>query len=218
MAPNMKRPSRSELLKKTYQCRIDDALACDNPLLRLSSSELAEYESTSGQSFRIKFVRSHDASDDVLGWILNLTKVNMMHHYRDSEWGWNESQKEKEMKNEKALFLIIEETKSQEKAGFVHFRFDWDEDGALGVIYCYELQIVDKYRCQGIGRYMVRVLKELAVQFKFPKLMLTCLKNNPRAIKFYREKCNFIIDPSSPSKFNENKCYEILSCKVTLER
>lgn len=210
---NAKSKGNVKSIKSIYQERIEKALMAKNVLDVLPADKL---QFKQDGSYQVDYFKSSDLSDDQMNWLLDLTERNIKDYYNQCSWGWSESAKKKELKEKNALFLIIKEKDSGKLIGFTHFRFDWDYDQPKGVVYCYELQIEEKYQGKGIGSFLMELLRLLAVYYKFPKVILTCLKHNKQAIKFYQEKHKFIIDSASPSKFNKNECYEILSLKVNL--
>lgn len=88
-------------------------------------------------------------------------------------WGWNEKSKFAEMTEENARYLVMFEDTNP--IGFVHFRFD-SEDGTEGmreVLYwfvlnlsllissSYEIQLEDKVRSKGLGKFIMQVISFL---------------------------------------------------------
>lgn len=211
---NSKSKGNAKSIKTVYQERIDKAMSAKSVLDVLP--ENATEFTASDVVYQVVFFKSCDLADDLLNWIIGLTERNMKDFYNGCSWGWNQSQKLKEFKDKMALFLVAENKETKEKIGFTHFRFDWDYDRVKGVVYCYELQIEESYQGKGIGSYLMKLLELIAAHFKFPKVILTCLKHDKPAVKFYQEKHSFTVDPASPSKFQKNECYEILSKRINL--
>lgn len=77
----------------------------------------------------------------------------------------------------------------------------------------YEMQVEQSHQRKGLGAYMLSLLEKTAALWHMEFTVLTVLKNNPDAMKFY-ERLGFVVDESSPPK-SENAPYEILS-KPTL--
>ena len=67
-------------------------------------------------------------------WIFDLMLRNMEEMYKKSSWGWNKEEKEKELGDVNALYLIA--TVEKNNAGFSHFRFDIDDE--VDVLYWYK--------------------------------------------------------------------------------
>jgi len=79
--------------------------------------------------------------------------------------------------------------------------------------YIYELQILPSWQGRGLGKKLVEYVKRITSAYGLKKCMLTCLKANTQAMAFY-SKVGFSVDSSSPSQFDEDECYEILSLSV----
>jgi len=94
------------------------------------------------------------------------------------------------------------------------FRFTWDDEDEpeFPVLFCYELQVDEKYRGSGIGARLMDIEKKIAASRNMWKVMLTCFKVNRRALHFY-EKIGFGVDVNSPSSHGHDTDYEILSDK-----
>ena len=221
-----------EFNNKKYEILITNANKCENPL---------ELIATTDDKFEIQCSRSADLDADKLEWIMRLTEENMKEFYAKSEWGWQESDKRKELTHKTAYILMVKDKlNSANCCAFAHFRFEFDDDkfkgnlilflflflntknilkcvffSNLGVIYCYELQIAKEYQRQGIGTLLMNLIKQIGIQFKMNKVLLTCFGYNEAAMNFYVKKLNYSIDRSSPSRCVEGKTfYEILSLKI----
>lgn len=187
-----------------------------NPL-----EQLEEYDTGSRALFiesrkrklYIKYFQWDELSTELQTWLIDLTEQNMKEYYEQSSWGWNRQSKIKEFKHKLARHLIVYDVDNDKcPVAFVHFRFEqgYASDAAL---YCYELQIENEYRREGIGRCLTNLLLQLAFRFRLSKVLLTVSKQNKGAYKFYTSGLNFRIDPNSPSMFNQVSDYEILSRK-----
>jgi hypothetical protein len=82
-------------------------------------------------------------------WALSLLERNMAEQYRAaSPDSWDPVAKEAEMFSSASRYLVLRS--KEEHVAFSHFRFDMDlgED----VLYCYEIQIEERWQRKGIGR------------------------------------------------------------------
>lgn len=165
------------------------------------------------ESLVISLVPSKSLEENRLKQCLSLFEENMGDTYRESSWGLNMDEKTKELQHENARFLLLL-TNSGELGGFVHFRFEYDDDEqpSRGVLYLYEIQINTKFRNQGIGTKAMGLIERIAVNAEFSHVMLTVFRNS-RAKKFY-EALNYSIDETDPSNFNEVTDYVILSRRL----
>eukprot|EP00922_Rhytidocystis_sp_ex-Travisia-forbesii_P040264 GHVS01059902.1.p2 GENE.GHVS01059902.1~~GHVS01059902.1.p2 ORF type:complete len:300 (-),score=63.90 GHVS01059902.1:2203-3102(-) len=163
----------------------------------------------------------------VLRKVFELTKRNMQEVYDKTnfdEQGWNDETKWTELNHPDAQFLLAfspnnspEEKQaadsgttdtedSETLAGFMHFRFETDEDNPGSekdavVAYIWDLQLEEWAQRKGLGNHMMNVLELTGRQVGISKLMCTVLKDNADAMRFYRGKCRFAIDESSPDMF-----------------
>lgn len=68
---------------------------------------------------------------------------------------------------------------------------------------------------RGLGGKMMEVVEGIAKKCQMNKMKLTVFKTNTSALNFYIDKLGYVIDPSSPSKWKRDECYEILSKKLS---
>lgn len=191
----------------------DDLIKKANNCVNILNEITIEVLTVNGKEVNIQCSNSSELSPDLIKVFLQLTEDNMKELYERSSWGWNRGTKLKEFQHKNARFvtLFLDET----MIGFVHLRFEHGSDESEACVYCYELQIVDEFQRKGLGTYLMNILMLLAVRFKMYKVMLTVFKYNSNAIDFYMNKAKFRIDKSSPSKFDEETEYEILSLKIS---
>ncbi|SOV17735.1 acetyltransferase, GNAT family, putative [Plasmodium sp. gorilla clade G2] len=107
---------------------------------------------------------------------------------------------------------------------FINYRFtsDYYPYEKNIVCYLYEIQIIKEYIKIGIGTHLINILEQLCKNIHINKILCTVLKSNQKAVMFYKKKCSFQLDESSPENFySENvmsqKCeYEILKKDILL--
>jgi N-alpha-acetyltransferase 40 len=152
--------------------------------------------------------------------IFNILKENIKNFYIKTSWGWNEKEKIKEMKSKNMKYiLIIDPKKPETVVGFCSFQFDLEldphdeEKQKRKIIYLYELHISKEYQGKGLGSILLNMLEEISKKIKLDFIMLTNLKLNEKSFQFYLKK-GFEIDGTSPSKYDIETDYEILSKKV----
>jgi len=110
----------------------------------------------------------------------------------------------------KSRFLMV--FKETDLVAYGMFRFEVEESN--DVLYCYELQVSSTARRMGLGKMMMQQLWKIGSSWKMKKTMLTVLKENTAAFEFYT-KLGFAIDETSPSKFEQEVDYEIMSSNST---
>ena len=176
---------------------------------------------TNVQTIRIVCKKWAEVDEETQNWMADLTEANMGELYRNSNWGWNRSSKMGELKHDTARHLLVysedQENSSTSPIAFVHFRFEegYCQDASL---YCYDLQLVQGVRRRGIGATLMNLLQDLASVHRMKKVLLTVLKGNVEAMKFYTDGLKFVVDKNSPSKCGEVSDYEILSKKVEVTK
>jgi ribosomal protein S18 acetylase RimI-like enzyme len=166
------------------------------------------------EGLKVRFAPSSRLSPSEFESILALFMDNMGEMYKESSWGLETEEKTEELKHPNARFLLVDDA-SGRLAGFVHFRFDYDDCDApsQGVLYVYEIQIGELFRRQGLGKTLMQISERIASKAQLSKVMLTVFKKNQAAMDFYKGLA-YEIDESSPSKHNEPADYEILSRRV----
>lgn len=194
--------------KLTKANRIDN-----DPLSSFSKEdlmfELSTNSSNTPETLNLKFFIS--MPDGRLAECRSLFEKNMGELYRKSSWGLNLDEKTSELKHKGARFLLLLGL-DDSLAGFVHFRFEYDDEErpTQAVLYLYEIQIDSLYHRQGLGKNIMAIVEKIAKISDMKKVMLTCFKSNKPAMDFYKD-LEYQIDETSPSNFNEPADYEILS-------
>lgn len=193
--------------------RIFAANSSSNPLLEIGQ-QFQHFVGKDGLKVNIKCVTSYTSlTEEETEFILKLTEGNMKCYYEKSENGWNEKQKEKEFKNETARFILCSTEEDEKLIAFVHFRFELDDQQKHPVVYCYEIQVIPSLQSHGIGKFLMQILHQIGSRFKMNKVMLTCFKHNESTFQFYN-RLGYSLDICTPSKFNMDTSYEILSLRI----
>lgn len=94
---------------------------------------------------------------------------------------WEPKDKQGDLKADWMRYLIVKD--GSNIVGYCAFRFDLDEDRK--VVYVYELQVSSKYQGFGIGAALLNKVDTLGRLFKLELIVLTSLKVNTGANKFY---------------------------------
>ncbi|KRZ11441.1 N-alpha-acetyltransferase 40 [Trichinella zimbabwensis] len=141
--------------------------------------------------------------------MFNLLESNMKSLYERSSWGWDREKKVEEM-NDKACRYIVATNEVGSVVGFCHFRFDMERSRTA--LYCYEIQVAENYRRQGVGSAIIEIIKQLAAKTKILNIFVTVFKFNENSLKFF-VKQSFVEDTYSPKK-EEHADYYILSKQI----
>lgn len=175
--------------------------------------------------------------DNLLRQCLELFQTNMGDMYRQSKWGLDVEEKERELRHPDARFLVaLSEAKKEDATtaprttaddhenctvlGFAHVRYELDEDDDDAprppppIAYLYELQVNPAVQGLGLGKRLMTVVELLSLRLRLKKVVLTVFYSNQGAMGFYRKNA-YVVDACSPSNFageeNEGADYEILS-------
>mmetsp|Transcript_20508 Transcript_20508/g.50996 ORF Transcript_20508/g.50996 Transcript_20508/m.50996 type:complete len:220 (-) Transcript_20508:2046-2705(-) len=184
----------------------------------VSDAEVSSEGDESPQSKELSIVFSH--SDKIpegrMKDFLVLFENNMGEMYRNSSWGLDMESKSAELRDKKARYLYAIDN-AEKLAGFVHFRFEYDDDESpsCAVLYIFEIQIESAYRRCGLGKRLMGICENIAREQSMTKVVLTVFKTNDQAMTFYTKKLTYEVDELSPSKFGDSSAdYEILSFKL----
>ncbi|EPQ60753.1 hypothetical protein GLOTRDRAFT_135380 [Gloeophyllum trabeum ATCC 11539] len=132
---------------------------------------------------------------------------NMKGLYMDSAFGWDPPAKRAELFHFLSRYILVrgpsagcdssaENVKSAlPLAAYVSFRFE--PEAGQDVIYCYELQVSRAAQRHGLGKHLMQQVYNVGQRWRMQKVMLTVLKANVAANRFY-ESQGFVIDPTSP--------------------
>jgi len=147
------------------------------------AEECRTFKCKSHKRIELRHFKSSDLTRRLTLWALDLTEANMRILYNTCSWGWNRREKKREMLEEKSRYLIA--FLDENPVAFAHFRFDMDFERQ--VIYCYEIQLDVAIRSLHLGSHLMRTLEVFAHKTKIPMVVLTSLKNNPSATKFFKK-------------------------------
>jgi N-alpha-acetyltransferase 40 len=178
-------------------------------------------------------------SAELVDACLDLFQVNMGELYRNSSFGLDVDAKRSELTHRKARYLLVFDNSEMVGAAkengnpssgpsssdasvnrkekdrlvaFVHFRYCLDEDEApsCAVLYVYEIQVSARCSGRGLGTALMNLVMGAAQSVGLNKVVLTALKSNPRALRFYKDRLGFAVDETDPSTCGDSADYEIL--------
>eukprot|EP01118_Nematostelium_gracile_P000005 TRINITY_DN10002_c0_g1_i1.p1 TRINITY_DN10002_c0_g1~~TRINITY_DN10002_c0_g1_i1.p1 ORF type:complete len:225 (-),score=69.13 TRINITY_DN10002_c0_g1_i1:15-689(-) len=152
----------------------------------------------------------------LLDWTFNLLKENMAEIYDKVGFtgGWNDKKEKRILREDECRYIFAFQKETKEPVAFVHLRFDEEDDRE--VLYCYELQVSSSVRGKGLGKFLMQILELVARKYFMRWIMLTVIKENEGAMRFYKEKMKYVVDEFDPSEEDRDVCYEILSKSLPL--
>lgn len=113
------------------QSLINKANALINPLDTLP--EFHKYITKDDNVIRISCTRAKNVQPECLSWIFDIMERNIKDMYERSSWGWDAAEKQAELTEETAWYLVA--LCNDTFLGFSHFRFDIDHGDV--VLYWY---------------------------------------------------------------------------------
>ncbi|KAL1465337.1 hypothetical protein WDU94_004919 [Cyamophila willieti] len=189
---------------------VSEAQKVENPLLPFTA--FTKFNKN-GLDLVIEYKKSSNLDAETKSWVWELETKNMKQAYEDCDIGWNPKDKQEEMMDDRACYLVARHGSSGDTVAFSHFRFD--VDFAEPVLYCYELQLEKEVQRKGLGKFMMQVLELIAFKNNMSKVVLTTFKHNPDGLNFFYS-LNYSVDDTSPEDVegkSDSFCYFILSKK-----
>ena len=122
-----------------------------------------------GMNVRLDF--SVKLTKKELTWAFDLCKHHMEQVYNDSEYGWDDEDKMKELKEDGARFILARDETTGKPVGFAHFRFtvqgEFLQQMAGATCLCvWDLHVDGALQRKGLGKHMLKVLELVASQQK----------------------------------------------------
>ena len=165
------------------------------------------------EGLALRFAAARDLDASTRDACFALLEANMRAHYEASDWGWDAKEKRGDLAAADARVLVAEDA-SGAVAGFVHFRFEPDDDDEprRAALYVREIQVAAARRGNGLGRRLMSLLHVVASTLDLDAVMLTVFKANAAAQRFYVEKLKYAVDGDDPANHGvDDACYVILS-------
>ncbi|KAI0361223.1 acyl-CoA N-acyltransferase [Trametes cingulata] len=130
--------------------------------------------------------------------IWELWEENMRALVEPSSFGWNPETKKEELFHRDARYILVSDPAGFQERGPIAFSsFRFEEEEGEDVLYCYELQVAGDFRNLGLGHFLMEKLGRIGKHWHMAKVMLTVLKSNVAARRFYSRN-GFEVDPTSP--------------------
>ncbi|EKM61181.1 uncharacterized protein PHACADRAFT_134503 [Phanerochaete carnosa HHB-10118-sp] len=149
-----------------------------------------------GNRFSVRLLKSSELTNEERDSMWAIIEHNMSTMSSQSSMGWDAEDKQKETFHSDSRFIILSvatsesdtgrsEQQGAQVIGFSVFRFDYEEGEKL--LYCYEVQLCESSRRLGLGRFLMHEIIRIGRAWNMEKVMLTVLKVNTDAARFYRE-------------------------------
>ncbi|RCN37981.1 iron-sulfur cluster assembly accessory protein, partial [Ancylostoma caninum] len=145
---------------ETSRRNVKKASKMSNPVEKLQCLPAHEDRKTlDGEIISFETYWATHLSKEQETWVFDLFKKNMYALYSMSQWGWDPESKKAELGATTARFIIAKNERG-ENIGYTHYRFDMDHN--CPVLYCYEIQVEEKYQKKGVGTLLMQTLETLA--------------------------------------------------------
>ncbi|KNC84463.1 hypothetical protein SARC_03327 [Sphaeroforma arctica JP610] len=121
------------------------------------------------------FIRSQDLAKGEIKAIFNLTKANVSHYYAE----WSDEEKMEELRSPTSRYLLVENNEDEDSLSYkaiTSFRFEMDDFEVLPIMYCYELQVAQDFRGQGLGKTLLKALEDIGRHRRMRQVVLTVQK------------------------------------------
>lgn len=113
-------------------------------------------------------------------WAFDLVKEHMEDVYDIAGYGWDDDDKESELKEQGSRFLIVRDpSMPNQPVAFVHFRFTvqgeaLDQMAGDTCVYVFDLHVEEEYQRKGLGKHLMVILELIGKSHFFN---LICLHN-----------------------------------------
>lgn len=135
-------------------------------------------------------------------WAFDLAKGNMEEIYDDSGYGWDDDDKQRELTEQGARFLLLKDRETQNLIGFVHFRFTVqgeviDQMVGSPCIYVLDLQIEESFQKKGLGRHLLIIMELIARREQMTRISIPVFLQHPEMKQWLSTKCKgYTLDAS----------------------
>ncbi|KZP31295.1 acyl-CoA N-acyltransferase [Athelia psychrophila] len=162
------------------------------------SADVSAAEVIKDSHYRFTVSNSEELTTEDRKVIWDIFESNMRDMYVKSAFGWDPSSKQEELFDKMSRFILCRMSDDSEGGPLVAYTiFRFDREEGEDVAYCYELQVAESSRKRGLGKALMQKLCSIGSKWRMKKAMLTVLKENTAAVKFYTST-GFAVDPTSP--------------------
>lgn len=123
-----------------------------------------------------------------------LAKQNSKDVYEQSGYGWFDDEKQSELREPSARFLVVRDVQKDEQVvAFLHFRFTLQgelvdcEEGEPAII-VYDIQVAPLYQRKGLGKHLMQLIELIADRYHIQFVMAPLIKGDPRSLAFFQSK------------------------------
>jgi ribosomal protein S18 acetylase RimI-like enzyme len=202
---------------ESYVGRLRDSMfsdmGCANDVLKQVQA-FAKFD-RSGLDLVFDFETGKTVSAKTRRFVFNLCKKNMEETLDENGFGWDDEDREDEIKDECVRYLMVRQKKEGgggKLVGYADFRFTLQGDMAeafegFPILHVTDLQLVPEVQRKGLGRHMLMTLEMIARKQKMTYLTMRVFKGNTAGEAFVTEKLkgfapdNTWVSKSEPFQF-----------------
>lgn len=129
-----------------------------------------------GLNINIEF--SPKLSEDDVEWAFEITRQHMESRYDASGYGWDDDDKERELTEDGARFLLLRDANDGDKLiGYAHFRFTVqgeiiDAMAGDSCLFLVDLHLETPYQKKGLGKHIMVLLELIARREKMSRVSM----------------------------------------------
>eukprot|EP01047_Picozoa_sp_COSAG01_P054805 COSAG01_NODE_6033_length_3888_cov_22.141990_2_plen_357_part_00 len=178
-----------------YVVRLRDAMfssqGVDHDVLRQCSA-FAKYD-RNDMDVILEFATGRTLSAKTRRFIFTLAKQQMEQIVEDSGEGWDDEERQDELKQDVCRYLLVRQRESRQLLGYVDFRFSVQGDIAerfegFPALLVNDMQLVPEAQRKGLGRHMFMTLEMIARKQKMTFLLIRLYQGNEAGLTFVTEK------------------------------
>lgn len=140
-------------------------------------------------------------NEDEVDWAFELAKSNMEDRYDTSGYGWDDEDKERELTEGGARFLLIRSVETEELIGFAHFRFTVQGevlDQMIGepCLYVMDLHMEEAFQRKGLGRHLLVLLELIARREQMTRVSFPVYLGDESTQAWVTKQRGYVVDDS----------------------
>lgn len=152
-----------------------------------------------GLDLEIKF--SSKLTDDEINWAFQLVKDHMEEKYDNAGYGWDDEDKDRELTEPGARFLVVYERGWENPIAFCHFRFTVQGevidtmDGETN-LYIWDIHVSEDYQRKGIGSHLLTICQLIGKREKMKYVSIPIMNGDEIAQQWIKKSKGFAPDDS----------------------
>jgi len=152
-----------------------------------------------GCNLEIRFTTKLNESE--ADWAFDLVKDHMEERYDNAGYGWDDEDKERELTEPGARFLLAYEQGWDNPIAFVHFRFTvqgeiMDVMQGETTLYIWDIHVEDDFKRKGVGSHLRTICELIAKRENMKFVSLPIMNGDDIASNWIKKKGGYVADDS----------------------